>query len=172
MVAIGVIVGAISTHAAPAVLIMGVVMLGVALLLVPVIEAGIATLSVTLDQRVRTLRADQLARTLLSLDSLRHLDGGGLAEEAAELVEQSRSWQALTSTAFVVNVVQTRIAALAPFVLLCTWHWWVAVIVALAFAALSHASCGYLDRLIDGTAGRTGWSCRAGNGSASRSPAA
>jgi ATP-binding cassette subfamily B protein len=155
MVAVGLIVGAVSAHVTgsgdgdPATrLWTGIVVLTIALLLAPVLSSLQGILTVGLDREVRVRRHDQIARTLLDPDNIRHLDAGQDAITAGELVEQSAQWQTLRSTSSTVDVVTQRVQAVAPIILVATWNVWAALALAVIWSLVSSTWIGYLNSFI------------------------
>lgn len=154
ILAIGLVVGTVADGGSPADLIRGIAVLTGALILSPVLDAVSASLAVGLDRRVRVRRDDQIAGALLAPDSIRHIEDETLAMEAADLLDTSRTWKILGSTDATLNVLAQRIAALAPFVIVCTWNVPVALMLAFVYMATGLASMRYLAPFLDDTLGR------------------
>lgn len=140
LLAIGQILGSVSVPGRADSLTRGIALLTGALLATPLTEAAVAVASKRLEQLEQTRRADQLARALLAPPTIQHLEDPARAAEAAGLIEQSRSWQILRSTSATISVVQSRIAALAPLLILLAWRPVLAVGLLALFALLSAVS--------------------------------
>jgi ATP-binding cassette subfamily B protein len=137
----------------------GILLLAACLLAGPLIDAANAVLTVSLDQRARAQRHDRLARVLLKPDGIAHLDSGPLASRAGDLVEEARTWQILGGTGNTVTVISTRVAAIAPLVIVASWNMWAALlllVMALMVSVVwSNYFAGLLDLVMFGTTGQS-----------------